>query len=126
MEFRSGLSQITGSCFTSAEFESFCMTNGITHTKQSSTPSLQYGLAKQGVQTVKEGMKKIKREKLEEKLQKFLMAYQNTPHTTTGVTLVESLLGLKLETLLDHIHPDLSAEARSIQAKQKYQHDQQG
>ena len=57
------------SCFTCAEFELFCMANGIIHTKTALYHTASNGLAERGAQTFKEGVKKMKRGTLEERLQ---------------------------------------------------------
>lgn len=49
-----------GTCFTSAEFESFMKQNGIDHVKSAPFHPSSDGLAERAVQTFKEGMKKIK------------------------------------------------------------------
>ena len=76
-----------GSCFTSAEFESFCSQRGITHTKSTPCHPATNGLAERAVQSFERGMKKLNKGTLEERLQTFLMGYRNTPHSTTERTL---------------------------------------
>ena len=112
-----------GSCFTSQEFESFCRANGITHIK--SAP--QYhpasnGLAERMVQTLKQGLK-MGEGTFQEKLQRVLMAYRNTPHTTTGQTPAELLLGRKPKRLLDLAKPNLADRVHRKQNEQKQYHD---
>ena len=62
--------------------------------------------------TFNKAMKTTKAEPgtLAEKLARFLLGYQTTPHTATGCTPVELLMGRKISTRLDILHPDLSAK----------------
>ena len=48
---------------------------------------------------------------------------QNTPHTTTGITPAELLLGRKPKTLLDLATPNIAEKVRRKQSEQKQQHD---
>ena len=45
-----------------------------------------------------------------EKLARFLLGYRTTPHTATGCTPAEILMGRRLRTRLDMLHPCLSAK----------------
>lgn len=53
------------------------------------------GLSERAVRIFKEGMKKMDKDpgSLVAKLQRFLLNYRTTPHTTTGVTPAELLIG---------------------------------
>ena len=51
------------------------------------------GLAERAVQIVKYGLKKSGEESMKSTLAKFLFTYLLTPHTTTGVSPAEMLLG---------------------------------
>ena len=44
---------------------------------------------------------------LSDKIARFLFAYRNTPHSTTGTTPAELLMGHKLRSPLDLLKPDL-------------------
>eukprot|EP00731_Ephydatia_muelleri_P018576 Em0011g616a len=74
------------------------------------------------VQTFKENLKKSCGD-LETRLSRFLFHYRTTPHTTTGVSPAELLLGRKPRTLLDNLHPDLSMNGSRSQEHQKIAHD---
>ena len=51
------------------------------------------GLAERAVQTVKEGLRKAKDGSLQTKSSRFLHQYQLSPHTTTGGSPSELLIG---------------------------------
>ncbi|XP_039465072.1 uncharacterized protein K02A2.6-like [Oreochromis aureus] len=74
-----------GTCFTSAEFESFMKQNGIDHVRSAPFHSSSNGLAERAVQTFKEGMKKVKGDTLQTRLSRFLFSYHITLHATTGL-----------------------------------------
>ena len=81
------------------------------------------GLAERAVQTVKRGVKKTKSGTLSDKIARFLFAYRNTPHSTTGVSPAELSMGRKLRSPLDLLKPDLHFRVEGRQKKQKQYHD---
>ncbi len=52
-----------------------------------------------------------------------LFSYRITPQSTTGISPAEMLLGRKLRSTLDLLHPDLQQKVRDKQCKQKQHHD---
>ena len=60
---------------------------------------------------------------LSDKIARFLFAYRNTPHSTTGTTPAELLMGHKLRSPLDLLKPDLHIRVEEKQKKQKQYHD---
>ena len=70
------------------------------------------------VEIFKESIKRSTTGSLETRVNRFLFHYRTTPHTTTGVTPAELLMGWRLRTHLDLIHPDLMTK---VQRKQKRQ-----
>lgn len=52
-----------------------------------------------------------------------LFSYRITPQSTTGISPAEMLLGRKLHSTLDPLHPDLQQKVRDKQSKQKQYHD---
>lgn len=61
-----------GTCFTSAEFETFVKQNGIDHVRSVPFHPSSNGLAERAVQTFKEGMKKVKGDTLQTRPDCFL------------------------------------------------------
>ena len=81
------------------------------------------GLAERAVQTFKQGIKRIQGGSLETRLARFLFKYRITPHTTTGRSPAELLLGRQPRSRLDLLHPDTGVKVRESQARQSHGHD---
>lgn len=81
-----------GPQFTSGEFEAFAKNNGVKHIRSSPYHPTTNGLAERTVQSFKEFMNRTPQGSISERLAKFLMWYQLTPHSTTGVPPAELLL----------------------------------
>ena len=96
-----------GPSLVSDEFEAWLKRNGIRHKTSPPYHPATNGLAERAVQTVKRGVKKMKSGTLSDKIARFLFAYRNTPHSTTGTTPAELLMGHKLRSPLDLLKPDL-------------------
>ncbi len=110
-------------CFTSDEFAEFLEKNGISHITSAPYHPSSNGLAERAVQSFKQGMKKFTKGTLTDRLSRFLYHYRNTPHTTTGVTPSELLLGRRPRSHLDIIRPDLCSRVSEKQQRQKQAHD---
>ena len=82
-----------GTPFTSNEFEGFCKSNGIRHVRVAPYHPASNGLAERAVIIFKEGLKKQTTGTLQDRLAKILLRYRLTPHTTTGVSPSELLMG---------------------------------
>ena len=113
-----------GPQLASTEFAEFCRGNGIHHVMVAPYHPSSNGMAERAVQVFKEGLKKQQSGSLTDRLAKFLFHYRNTPHSTTGMTPAELLLGRKLRSRLDLIKPDLTNQVVRKQNKQKAHHDQ--
>ena len=115
-----------GSVFTSEEFEKFTKQNGIRHVKSAPYHPASNGLVERAVQTFKEFMKKMKSGSIEANVSRFLLQYRITPHSTTGISPSEMLMGRRPRSCLDLIIPDISKRVIGKQQIQKANHDHRG
>ena len=58
-----------------------------------------------------------------QKLSRFLLTYRSTPHSVTGCTPSELLLGRQLKTKLSLLQPNVSTQVLDKQAAQKQHYD---
>lgn len=114
-----------GPQFISSEFEQCMRQNGIKHIKIAPYRPSSNGQAERFVQIFKQSLRASKDDRgtLPTKLFRFLLAYRNTPHSTTGVTPAELLMKRPLRTRLDLLRPSLRNQVLTKQAKQKVHHD---
>ena len=96
-----------GTGFKSMEFKTFLERNGIRQTLVPPYHPASNGLAERAVQTVKSGLAKMD-SNIDERLHRFLFRYQLTPHSTTGLSPAELLMGRKLRCSLNQVHPETS------------------
>ena len=99
-----------GPAFASAEFQAFMKGNLILHKFSPPLHPASNGQAEAMVKVVKTALAHKAEGSLQTRLSRFLFRYRNTPHSTTGRTPAELLMGRHLRTLLDQLHPDLSAK----------------
>ena len=109
--------------FTSDEFKRYMQANGIKHITSAPYHPATNGLAERAVQTMKQGIRQMQNGSIEEKLAKFLFKYRITPHSTTGVSPSELLMGRRIRSRLDLLLPDLTSVVQDKQLKQKQAHD---
>lgn len=102
-------------------FRNLCSAMGYNVTSAPYHPASN-GLAEIAVQTFKEAMKKSSGE-VETRVARFLFHYRSTPHSSTGVSPAELLMGRRLRTHLALLHPDVAAKVRNSQQRQKAGHD---
>lgn len=112
-----------GTAFTSAEFRTFLKRNGIRQITSAPYHPATNGLAERAVQTLKNALRKANSKDIEATLARFLFHYRTTPHSTTGLTPAEMLMGRTLRTHLDLIKPDIAAKVKRAQDVQKQNHD---
>ena len=110
-----------GPCFVSSEFEEFLTRNGIKHWKSSPYHPSSNGLAEKAVQIIKQGLKKMKYGSLNDK--RLLFNYRITPHSTTGISPSELLMGRKLKSRFELLKPNIAARVEHKQQEQKCSHD---
>ena len=99
-----------GTCFTSAEFESFLTDNGIHHLTTAPHHPASNGLAERAVQIVKKGLKKNKKGSFCTRLSRTLFSYRITPQTTTSISPAELLLKRRPRSKLGYLKPCFHTE----------------
>ena len=112
-----------GTCFVSAEFKAYLTKNGIKQITSAPYHPATNGMAERAVQIVKQGLKKITQGSIRTRLAKILKAYRITPHSTTGLSPAEMLLGRRPKSRLDLLTPLVAERIESRQQRQKQQHD---
>ena len=110
----------SGAQFVSEEFQAFVRSNGIRHLTSAPYHPATNGLAERAVQTSKQALRAMSEisKPVKEKLAKFLIANRNTPHSTTGVSPAQLLLGRPLRTRLDLVKPNLNRKMVNQQHQQ--------
>ena len=100
-----------GCQFTSETFRKFVNANGIKHAAGAPYHPSTNGQAERLVQSFKKAMKVDKSVRtLQQKLDRFLLAYRSAPHATTELSPAQLLLGRNVKTRLDIIKPDIQRE----------------
>lgn len=112
-----------GSVFKCAEFEQFTRGNGIRHVFTAPYHPASNGLAERAVQSFKQAMKCMDGMDINTKLSQFLFKYRLTPHTSTGQSPSQLLMGRQLRSRLDLVNPDLEARVKRAQIRQAESHD---
>ena len=109
-----------GAQFVSEEFQVFVKSNGIRHITSVPYHPATDGLAERAVQTFKQALHSMHQSSrpVKEKLAKFLIAYRNTPHSTTGVSPTQLLFGRLLSTLPHLVKPNLNHKMVNQQHQQ--------
>lgn len=108
-----------GPPFFSEEFDRFLKLNGIQHTFSAPYHPSSNGAAENAVKVCKRAIKKALRanEDVHSALCRFLLAYRNTEHYTTGDSPARLLLGRNLRMRLDCLRPDHGERVRTRQAR---------
>ena len=113
-----------GPSFISEEFKSFLEKNGIQHSTTSLYHPSSNGLAEKAVQIVKHALLSGEKEgSIQEVLSRFLLMYRVTPHSTTGVSPSELLMGRRLRIRLDLCFPNVDKAVHEAQRRQKLYRD---
>ena len=96
------------SIFTSKEFELFTKQSGIHHVTSAPYHPASNGLAECTMQTFKKFMKKTPGDPINTHVLRFLFQYCITPHSTTGISPAELVLGHHPRSRLDLLLPDIN------------------
>ena len=90
--------------FCSEQFQAFTAENGIRHIFSQLSSN---GLAERAVQTMKQALHQIHDPRaIADKFSRLLFMYRITPQTSTGVAPSELLMGCRLLSRFDLLHPD--------------------
>ncbi|KAB0801764.1 hypothetical protein PPYR_03950 [Photinus pyralis] len=104
--------------FTSDEFKTFCKQNLIRHVTVSPYHPRSNGEAERNVQTAKESLKRLSGN-WSLKIARFLHRQHITPSSSTGYSPAELLMGRKLRSCLDKLHPDLIGEKLNREVEER-------
>ena len=110
-----------GAHFTSGEFESFLMANGIQHLITTMYHPATNGLAEWAVQIIKKGLKN-KNGTFCTLLSHTLFTYRLTLQSTTSVSSAQLFFKRQPRSKLDLTHPNLADRVEKKQQVQKNQH----
>ncbi|XP_026546054.1 uncharacterized protein K02A2.6-like [Notechis scutatus] len=115
-----------GPQFTSCEFEIFAANLGIRHALTAPFHPASNGMAERAVRSVKEALERFGPIDWHSKLSRYLLTQHSTPCTTTNKSPAELLMGRRLRTTLDRLHPHytpVSPLASDSQTREFTQHD---
>ena len=104
-----------GTAFTSSEFAKFMKLNGIRHVRMAPYHPASNGQAERAVKIFKEHLKKGSSESLDTQLSRFLFRYRITPHSVTGVSPAELLMGQRSRSQLDLVRPNVEQQVYNRQ-----------
>ena len=102
--------------FVSEEFEEFLSKNGIEHRKSPPLWPQANGEVERQNRPLLKVLKiaQVEGKRWKNKLNKFLLAYQTTPHSTTGMTPASLMFRRELKTKLPELRPDKSVLDENI------------
>lgn len=108
-----------GPPFSSAEFQKFLKHNGIDHIYTAPYHPASNGAAENSVKICKRTIKKAIKQNLDVDvaLNRFLLAYRNTEHSTTGDSPARLLQGRSLRMRLDNLKPDRDTRVTARQQR---------
>lgn len=110
-----------GRNFVSGEFESFLLANGIKHIRTAPYHPSSNGQAERFVQTIKSLLKKMPDTNINKNLANILLRLRTTPNPTTGESPAEILMGRKLRTIFDKIHPGNDRTSGNLERDEKFE-----
>ncbi|XP_060810148.1 uncharacterized protein K02A2.6-like [Amyelois transitella] len=109
-----------GPPFFSKDFDQFLKANGIQHIFSAPYHPASNGAAENAVKVCKRTIKKALKsnDDVHAALQRFLLAYRNTEHYTTGESPAKLLLGRRVRMRLDCLKPDHSVRVTRVRQEQ--------
>lgn len=103
-----------GTAFVSKEMQTFLKLNGVRFMYTAPYHPSSNGRAERMVRELKSSLKKQKHGDTFCKVSRFLFKQHSTPHATTGKTPAELMMGRKLRSPLDKLHPDKQREPEEL------------
>ena len=105
------------------EFSEFVCRNSIRHIRTPPYHPSSNGQVERAVQTFKDAMRRESSDTLQTRVARFLFHYRTTPHTTTGISPAELMMGRRLRTHMSCLLPDTASRVANKQESQKQYHD---
>ena len=112
-----------GTQFVSADLKDFCRLNGIHHIQTAPYHPSSNSLVERAVQVFTKGISKQSTGTLNDQISRLLFQYRITPHSTTGISPAEMLIGRRLHSRLDLLKPSMEQRVTNKQQQQKENHD---
>lgn len=106
-----------GPQLSSATFQLFLASQGIRHAQVAPFYQAGNGMAERAVRSVKEAFARLGPGGWHERVSTCLLSQHSTPCPSTNRSLAEMLMGRRLRTTLDRLHPNYSSEATSDRPK---------
>ena len=106
-----------GPGFASEEFNVFLQMNGVKHLYSAPYHPSSNGQAERMVRVLKESLKRVPDGDVDTRLSRLLFRYRITPHTLTGQSPSELLLGRRVRSALSLLKPNLQDSVRGRQEK---------
>lgn len=108
-----------GTAFTSQEMQDFLRLNAVRFMYTAPYHPASNGRAERMVREVKATLKKQSQGDTQCRISRFLFKQHTTPHSVTGKTPAELMMGRKLRSPLDRLHPDRIREPERPDTKVK-------
>ncbi|XP_013931969.1 PREDICTED: leucine-rich repeat-containing protein C10orf11 homolog [Thamnophis sirtalis] len=105
-----------GPQFTSVEFRLYLASLGIRHALVAPYHPTSNGMVERAVRSAKESLARLSPLPWPARLCTYLRAQHSTPYATTGKTPAEVLMGRRLRTTLDRLHPHFSPLSTSLES----------
>ena len=106
-----------GPGFASEEFNVLLQMNGVKHMYSAPYHPSSNGQAERMVRVLKESLKRVKQGDIDKRLSRLLFCYRITPHTLTGQSPSELLLGRRVRSALSLLRPNLQDAVKGRQEK---------
>ena len=127
MFYTHGLSEVivsdNGTTFFKRRILGFYLSEQYTSHSNTTIPPVLYRHVERAVQTFKDAMERDSSDTLQARVARFLFHYETIPHTTTGITPAEMLMGRRLRTHMSCLLPDTASRVANRQESQRQYYD---